>query len=122
MGEEKPKSIAGYVEMKSGHNFIGDVWTKVYFTIDEKNKNLLILKSADPSQAPQEIISLPSVKSIQYYNNKGTDHKRFNILLGDEDKDGKSEKAHKFRVNSEMDGKKWVEGLNDWKDWFLLNW
>ena len=67
-----------------------------------------------------------------YYNNKQIDHKRFNIYIDNLDDVGgtsgkgskinKNGKVFKFRVSSELVGKLWVEGLNEWRDWFLLNW
>lgn len=41
------------------------------------------------------------------------DYTRFNVDLED--------KMYKFKVNSQAEGKRWVEGLNEWRDHFLMN-
>lgn len=42
------------------------------------------------------------------------DYTRFNV-----DVDG--DKLYKFKVNSEAEGQRWVHGLNEWRDHFLMN-
>ena len=42
------------------------------------------------------------------------DYTRFNV-----DVDG--DKMYKFKVNSQAEGQRWVEGLNEWRDYFLMN-
>ena len=32
-----------------------------------------------------------------------------------------SHQVYKFKATSEAEGKKWVDGLNEWKDYFLMN-
>jgi len=41
------------------------------------------------------------------------DFSRFNIDLED--------KVYKFKVNSQPEGQRWVDGLNEWRDHFLMN-
>lgn len=42
------------------------------------------------------------------------DYTRFNV-----DVDG--DKMYKFKVNSQAEGQRWVDGLNEWRDHFLMN-
>lgn len=42
------------------------------------------------------------------------DYTRFNV-----DVDG--DKMYKFKVASEAEGQRWVNALNEWRDYFLMN-
>jgi hypothetical protein len=48
-----------------------------------------------------------------YEKKKGrTDTTRFNINMG--------EKTFKFRASSAQDGERWINGLNEWREYFLM--
>jgi hypothetical protein len=50
---------------------------------------------------------------IRPYDKKGKlDMSRFNINMG--------EKVYKFRAPSQQEGERWVNGLNDWREYFLM--
>ncbi len=54
------------------------------------------------------------VKDIAPYEKNGKpDYSRFNIDIG--------EKVYKFKAVNETEGQKWIDGLNAWKDYFLMN-
>ena len=54
------------------------------------------------------------MKDVGPYEKGGVkDYTRFNIDIG--------EKVFKFRVGSAAEGEKWVSGLQQWQDHFLLN-
>jgi hypothetical protein len=42
------------------------------------------------------------------------DYTRFSV-------DVEGDKVYKFKVNSEAEGRRWVDGLNEWRDYFLMN-
>ena len=116
LGEARPNKLEGYVELKGHTTFGREDWQRVFLRVNDKTRMLNICKSADPRQAPDSSYSMPSMDGIEYYTNKGkTDHKRFSV------NDPNTGKPIKFRVQSDLDGKKWVEGLNGWKDYFLMN-
>ena len=86
-----------------------------YLRVDEVNACLSYAKSSSPSEAAAGTIDLKLAQEIAAYDKKAgtTDYTRFNIDMGD--------RVYKFKVASAMDGRRWVEGLNEWKDYFLLN-
>jgi hypothetical protein len=54
------------------------------------------------------------VKEISGYSKGGkTDYSRINVDMGD--------RVFKFKASSDAEGQLWVHGLNEWKDYFLLN-
>jgi hypothetical protein len=60
------------------------------------------------------MIDLKVVRDITPYEKSGAvDYSRFNVDL--------EEKVYKFKVNSQTEGQKWVDGLNEWRDYFLMN-
>jgi hypothetical protein len=57
---------------------------------------------------------LKFVKDIAPYEKNGRpDYARFNVDIGD--------KVYKLRASNAAEGQKWVDGLNLWRDYFLLN-
>lgn len=111
----KPKALEGWLEKKS-HAMVGESWAKRYCRIDEASTALLYCKSSDTgaSAAGGGSINLQLVKDVTVYEKNGKqDFSRFNVDLG--------EKVFKFRAANEPDGKRWVDGLNEWRDYFLLN-
>ena len=82
--------------------------------IDEKKGALCYFKGSSPSEAPSGVIDLKFAKEIGHYDKNGKpDYTRFNVELED--------KVYKFQVKSDVEGRKWVDGLNEWKDYFLMN-
>ena len=74
----------------------------------------LLDMTISPSEQPAGMIDLKLVKDITPYDKAGKeDFTRFNVDLED--------KMYKFKVNSQAEGRKWVEGLNEWRDHFLMN-
>ncbi len=67
-----------------------------------------------PTEKPSGVIDLRTLKEIAPYEKNGAiDYTRFNIDIGD--------KVFKFRVGSVSEGEKWVNGLQNWQEYFLLN-
>mmetsp|Transcript_6631 Transcript_6631/g.11152 ORF Transcript_6631/g.11152 Transcript_6631/m.11152 type:complete len:947 (+) Transcript_6631:145-2985(+) len=114
--DPKPDPLEGWLEKKSsGKVKMGEGWQKRYMRIDEARSALCYYKTSNISEAPNGVIDLKLVTDISVYHdrNGADDYTRFNIDLGD--------KVFKFKVNSAFEGKKWVNGLNEWRDYFLMN-
>lgn len=61
------------------------------------------------------MIDLRAIADIGPYDKGNSpDYSRFNV------DDGQG-KVFKFRAASDAEGKRWIDGLNDWKDFFLMN-
>jgi hypothetical protein len=74
---------------------------------------LIVLNS--PSESALESINLLAVVDVVAYCKQGkTDLARFNIDMGEG-------KVYKFRASSASEGEAWVNSINEWKDYFLLN-
>lgn len=111
----KPTSLEGWLE-KKGHGKVhmGGDWQKRYLRVDERTGSLSYSKSSSSSDKSAGSIDLKLAKDIFPYNKDGkSDYTRFNIDIGD--------RVFKFKANTETEGQRWVEGLNEWKDYFLLN-
>jgi hypothetical protein len=79
---------------------------------------LLSLSFSIPRFSPNEkaagTIDLKTVQGISAYDKNGkADYSRLNIDIG--------ERVFKFRASNEAEGRKWLEGLEEWRDYFLLN-
>lgn len=112
--EEKPQRLEGWLEKKGRGGVVGNDWQKRYVRIDESNATVIYSKSSDPKQAPSGTIDLKFVKDITPYEKSGKpDYSRFNVDVG--------EKVYKFKAVNETEGQKWIDGLNAWKDYFLMN-
>lgn len=60
-------------------------------------------------------MDLKLAKEVTPYEKNGKpDYSRFNVDAGDS-------KAFKFRAKDNAEGQRWVDGLNAWRDHFLLN-
>lgn len=60
------------------------------------------------------MIDLCLVQDVVVHEKSGVaDYSRFNVDAGD--------KVYKFRAPNAIDGQRWIEGLNSWRDYFLLN-
>jgi hypothetical protein len=115
LAEEKPDALEGWLD-KKGHGKVhmGGDWQKRYLRVLEQPGSLTYSKSSNPSEAPAGTIDLKSVTGITAYDKNGKpDYTRFNVEYQD--------KVYKFKATSEAEGKKWVDGLNEWKDYFLMN-
>lgn len=74
-----------------------------------------------PSEQPIGTIDLKVMKDIAPYDKKNNgggskgaaNDVRFNVEMED--------KVYKFRVSSEVEAKRWIEGLGEWRDYFLMN-
>ena len=111
----KPDHLEGWLD-KKGHGKVhmGGDWQKRYLRVDERNATLTYSKSSSSSEKPAGTIDLKLAKDIAPYNKDGkSDYTRFNIDIGD--------RVFKFKASSESEGQRWVDGLNEWKDHFLLN-
>ena len=118
---EKPKMLSGYLEIRKNNNSMfkgtSGEWDTVYCRIDEKSSQLQFFKNKD-DRTP--IISYPSINLIEVVDinaddstTRRGDYSRFYINMGDS--------MLKFKVNSSAEGEAWVRGLEDWRDYFLLN-
>ena len=90
-------------------------WAKRYVRVDEASHSLVYAKSSSATEKPAGSIDLRMVQDIVAYD-KGTggaDYSRFNVDAGD--------KVYKFKAANEVEGRRWIDGLNAWRDYFLLN-
>lgn len=110
----KPKGLEGWLE-KKGHSkvSIGENWQKRYVRIDDNTGKILYFKSSNSSEEPSGNIDIRIADITAYDKNGKPDYSRFNIDTGD--------KTYKFRAMNETDGRRWLDGLNAWKDYFLMN-
>jgi hypothetical protein len=86
--------------------------------VDEQAKTLTYSKSSSLIEKPAGVIDFQLVVDISPHVGKNGKHDylRFDIDVGE----GKS-KTFKFRAGNEADGQRWVQGLNEWRDYFLLS-
>mmetsp|Transcript_7381 Transcript_7381/g.10461 ORF Transcript_7381/g.10461 Transcript_7381/m.10461 type:complete len:1010 (-) Transcript_7381:824-3853(-) len=112
----KPKPLEGWLEKKGhGKMHLGGDWQRRYLRVDELSSSLIYSKSSDRQEKPQGVIDLKLVGEVAAYTgSKGQqDSTRFEVDVGD--------KVFKFKAASEADGRRWIDGLNEWRDYFLLN-
>eukprot|EP01038_Epipyxis_sp_PR26KG_P013392 gene13392-17956_t len=118
--DNKPMPLEGWLE-KKGHGkiHVGADWQKRYLRVVESSASVNYYKSSDPKESPAGVIELRFVQEISSYDksNRGSsssaDNSRFNIDTGD--------KVFKFKASNDNEGQKWVDGLNQWREYFLLN-
>lgn len=113
--EEEPMYIEGWVEKKGGGKMgVGGDWQKRFLRIDKKNHSLVYSKSSSAADKPSGVIDLLLVQDVVPHEKNGQpDYSRFNVDTG--------EKVYKFRATNALEGQKWIESLNAWRDHFLLN-
>lgn len=136
---KQPALLEGWVLKKSGHSNMGksNEWSKRYLKIN-KSGYLIYSKISDfndeeiirsylaslnqsdksKSKSKQEsdisgIIDLKLVSDVSSYEKYHVvDWKRFNINIGN--------KVYKFQANSNEEGIKWVDCLNVWREYAIL--
>ena len=127
--EEKPQVLSGWLEKKSPKKIMGNEWQKRYCVVDETSHSLVYYKSDNTTEKPQGSIDLLMVVDINVYDKGkdnersstasaslvGSDSCRFNIDMGD------GTKNYKFKCETPVECEKWMSGLNEWRDWCLLN-
>jgi len=114
IGDDKPEMLEGWLEKKGNGKMVGGDWQKRFVKIDEGTGTLVYSKSSDPKDKPSGQIDLKFVKDITPYDKSGkADSSRFNVDVGD--------KVYKFKAQSEVEGKRWIDGLHAWRDYFLMN-
>lgn len=121
--DEKPVQLRGYLEKKSSKKIFGagGDWQKRYCLVDETSHSLVYYKGEDTSDKPQGSIDLLMVVDITPYDKEGSgtsstaDACRFTIDMGD------NAKSYKFRCESPQQAETWMNGLQEWREWCLLN-
>ena len=116
LGDVKPKVIDGVVEMNQGATTklgFGKDWQPRYMKIDGRNLELCIYKSKEDPVC-MHIIKLINLSDVAKPGKRGGDKKRFEVKTVDD-------KHYKFRVASEIMGDQWINTLNEWKDYALMN-
>jgi hypothetical protein len=114
--DEKPFMLEGWLEKKGhGRVHMGGDWQRRYARIDETTHSLVYAKSSDPGDKSAGSIDLRMVQEILPYDKgpNGADYSRFNVDAG--------EKVYKFKAANEIEGRRWIDGLNAWREHFLLN-
>ena len=116
LGEEKPPVRMGYVEMNTSNSmasFGKKDWKRRYMKIDTRTGELCIYNSQEDDMCIH-IIKCMNIQSVETYNKRGGDRKRFNVSTI-------SDETFKFQCASAAEGDGWVNSLNDWKDYALMN-
>ena len=116
IGDVKPATRMGYVEMNSapGSSLFGKKdWNRRYMRIDARTGEVCIFNSKDDAHCIH-IIKCMNIQSVALYSKRGGDNKRFNLTTI-------SDETFKFQCSTEAEGKGWVQSLNDWKDYALMN-
>lgn len=74
-------------------------------------------ESLSATEPPAGTLDLRLATDISSYEKGGTksDPARFNIDMGD------GSKVYKFRATSAAEGERWIQRLNDWREYFLLH-
>ena len=95
--------------------------------MDERSHSLIYYKSENTSEKAQGSIDLLLIADIVPYDkNKdsdrasttaptSTDLARFNIDMGD------GGKVFKFKASSPVEAQRWMDELNEWKSYCLMN-
>jgi hypothetical protein len=111
---DKPVPLQGWLEKKSPSKMTGNSWQRRYCRVDESTHQLMYYKSETSLDAPQGSIDLKLVMDVVPYEKDGKkDMTRFNVDSGD--------KEYKMRAISTTEGARWIDGLNEWRDYFLMN-
>ena len=124
MGEEKPRPLEGWLEKKTYGTLrksfgIGNgEFQRFYVRVDEETGCLYTYSSGNTGGLAVDMIDLRMANEVvPYVRTEGgeiqADYSRFNIDIGG--------KVFKFKAPSEKAGRKWTNGLNEWRDYFLLN-
>jgi hypothetical protein len=108
LGDDKPKPVDCFVEMKKSS---GGGWERRYLRVDERSSSLIVTKSNGPTEKPLVSIHLPEVADISAPSEYGGSY--FDVQLDNV--------THKFKTSSDAEGRALASLLNDWKDYFLLN-
>lgn len=112
----RPKPLEGWLEKKGhGKMHLGGDWQRRYLRVDELSSSLVYAKTSDRLEKAQGVIDLKLVGEVSpHAGSRGQqDCTRFDVDVGD--------KVFKFKAASEADGRRWIDGLNEWRDYFLLN-
>eukprot|EP00602_Paraphysomonas_sp_CaronLab_P001506 CAMPEP_0185028822 /NCGR_PEP_ID=MMETSP1103-20130426/14844_1 /TAXON_ID=36769 /ORGANISM="Paraphysomonas bandaiensis, Strain Caron Lab Isolate" /LENGTH=700 /DNA_ID=CAMNT_0027563365 /DNA_START=809 /DNA_END=2911 /DNA_ORIENTATION=+ len=110
---KKPDPLEGWLEKKK-HGSIVSQWQRRYFRILPATAELAYYSSDRPDEKPSVTIDLKQILSVDIPNEGGSiDSSRFNIET--------QERNYKLKAISHEDGLRWVDGLNEWRDYTLLN-
>ena len=112
-----PEPLEGWLDKKGGTKSgfsLGPEWQPRFLRVDEPSQSLTYFKSDKKTEKPSGIIDLKLIRDVTPLIVDGReDYSRFNVDCGD--------KVYKFKAKSKEDGTKWINGLNDWHDYFLMN-
>jgi len=110
---DKPALLQGWMEKKQNKMGVAQ-WQRRYFRVDESSGCLLYFKSEKTTETPSGSIDLKLIVDVgAAEKDTKTDAARFNINMGD--------RVYKLRAPSTADGDRWIEGLNAWREYVLLN-
>lgn len=116
----KPEIFEGWLEKKNKGGLgsamkIGHAWNRRYFRVLEKTGQLAYYSSdKEASINPSESVDLRLVIDITPCKDpSNAEYFRFDIELDD--------KLIQLRASSAEERERWVNELNEWKDYFLMN-
>lgn len=115
--DSKPAALEGWLEKKGGAKVVGSDWQRRYVRVEQSSGSLQWFKSSSSLEKPNGSLDMLLIADVTPYATKGgkADSSRFNVDMGD------GNKMYKFKASSDAEGDKWIKGLNDWKDYLLLN-
>jgi hypothetical protein len=110
----KPAPLEGWLEKKNpGKIHLGADYQKRFLRVDVPSNTLKYYKTSKVSETAAGAIDLKLIRDITpYFRDGKEDHTKFNIDTGD--------KVYKFKAPNAQEGTKWIDGLNDWHDYFLM--
>lgn len=114
--DDKPPPLEGFLEKKnSGKIKLGAEFEKRWCRVDEASCCFMYSKSTNTKELPLGALDLRLAEDVSAHDKSGRDLSRFTVEMGT------GEKSYKFRAASSAEGERWITGLNDWRDYFLMN-
>ena len=111
--DEKPSSIQGYLMTKAEGQFnMG--WQKRFYKINEFN-NMSFYKSDTTVNSPLGVIDLKLIGQVTMFEKKSGSERIWRIDI--ELEDGKK---LKLKADDKNSAQQWVNAIESWRDWFLL--
>lgn len=115
---QQPEELQGYLSKKAtGTKHWAQSWQERYFKIDAASAKLKYFKS-EKDTTPKGEIDMRIVREVKLHvgskdHGEVKDPSRFDIDCGD--------KTIRMKAPSAEQAQKWIDGLNEWQEYLLLN-
>ena len=107
--DEMPPALEGWLEKKANSKFKG--WNRRYCRVNEINGTFAYFQTAKENEVPSGVMDLRIIQVTPDKDNK-RDNTRFTIDMGDT--------TYNFKAASVAEAFRWIKGLDDWKEYFLM--